>query len=383
MREVIFLLALAGANSGIALRAVEPMLPRLASDFGTSISTTALIISAYAFAYAGSQLLYGPIGDRFGKLRVATLSLLGAALGSLGCALASDIVILGAMRLVTACFASTPVILGMAYIADRVPVAERQPVIARFIIGTISGQALGPAIGGALTDLVGWRGTFAAIGTVFAAVCAILFVCTRAQWDDEKRSPSLGNPLAVHARLLKSSRVRHVVSVGLIETFLFFGAYSFLGAYLKLRFDLSLTMIGAILAGFGIGGVLYALGARRLLMEFGQRGLVLAGGVACFAFYLLAMLTPIWEIFILCTIGLGLAFYLLHNTLQTKASEMAPEMRGSALALYSSGWAMGQALGVAAMGIAVGVTDYGPAIVAFGAGYFALGIWMRRNLDKL
>jgi predicted MFS family arabinose efflux permease len=383
VREIIFLLALASANSGIALRAVEPMLPQLAADFGTSISATALIISAYAFAYAGSQLLYGPIGDRFGKLRVVTLSLAGSALGSLGCALAQDIASLAAMRLATALFASTPVILGMAYIADRVALAERQPVIARFIIGTISGQALGPVAGGVLTDLIGWRGAFAAIGAVFAAVSAILFLRTRALWRDEKRTASLGNPLAIHLQLLESPRVRYVVSTGLIETFLFFGAFSFLGAYLKLRFDLSLSLIGVILAGFGIGGVLYGLGARRLLMEFGQRGLVLGGGVACFAFYTLAMLTPVWQTFIACTIGLGFSFYMLHNTLQTKASEMAPERRGSALALYSSGWAMGQALGVAAMGLAVGIADYGLSIVAFGAGYLALGLWMRRNLQKL
>jgi predicted MFS family arabinose efflux permease len=383
VREIIFLLALASANSGIALRAVEPMLPQLASDFGTSISATALIISAYAFAYAGSQLLYGPIGDRFGKLRVVTLSLMGAALGSLGCALAQDLATLAAMRLVTALFASTPVILGMAYIADRVALAERQPVIARFIIGTITGQALGPAAGGALTDLIGWRGAFAVIGAVFAVVSAILYRRTRAQWDGERRSASLGNPLTVHLRLLESTRVRYVVSVGLIETFLFFGAFSFLGAYLKLRFDLSLSLIGLILAGFGIGGVLYAIGARRLLREFGQRGLVLAGGVACFAFYTLAMLTPVWQTFIVCTIGLGFSFYMLHNTLQTKASEMSPEMRGSGLALYSSGWAMGQALGVAAMGLAIGLADYGAAIILFGAGYFALGWWMRGNLNRL
>jgi predicted MFS family arabinose efflux permease len=383
VREIIFLLALASANSGIALRAVEPMLPQLAADFGTSISATALIISAYAFAYAGSQLLYGPIGDRFGKLRVVTLSLAGAALGSLGCALAQDIASLAAMRLVTALFASTPVILGMAYIADRVALAERQPVIARFIIGTITGQALGPVAGGVLTDLIGWRGAFAVIGAVFAAVSAILFLRTRSLWSEEKRTASLGNPMAIHLRLLESSRVRYVVSVGLIETFLFFGAFSFLGAYLKLRFDLSLSLIGLILAGFGIGGVLYGLGARRLLREFGQRGLVLGGGVACFAFYVLAMLTPAWEPFIVCTMGLGFSFYMLHNTLQTKASEMSPEMRGSGLALYSSGWAMGQALGVAAMGLAVGLADYGPAIIAFGAGYLALGWWMRGNLNKL
>jgi len=126
VRETIFLLALASANSGVALRAVEPMLPRLASDFGESVSATAVIISAYAFAYAGAQLLYGPLGDRFGKLRVVTLSLAGAALASFGCALAEDLATLAAMQFATGLFASTPVMLGMAYIGDRVPAAGRR-----------------------------------------------------------------------------------------------------------------------------------------------------------------------------------------------------------------------------------------------------------------
>jgi hypothetical protein len=44
---------------------------------------------------------------------------------------------------------------------------------------------------------------------------------------------------------------------------------------------------------------------------------------------------------------------------------------------------MGQALGVAAMGLAIGLADYGAAIILFGAGYFALGWWMRGNLNRL
>jgi predicted MFS family arabinose efflux permease len=177
--------------------------------------------------------------------------------------------------------------------------------------------------------------------------------------------------------------VRRVVAVGFVETFIFFGAYSFLGAYLKLRFDLSLTLIGALLAGFGIGGIFYGLMVRRLLMQLGQRGLVLSGGVVCFACYAFAMLTSVWQVFIACTVGLGLGFYMLHNTVQTKATEMAPHSRASALALYSSGWALGQAAGVACMGLAVGLLDYQVPILAFGACYFALGLWMRKNLNRL
>jgi len=359
------------------------MLPRLASDFGVTVSQAAAIISAYAVSYACSQLVYGPLGDRFGKLRVVTLSLVGAALGCFACALAPDIAALAALRLFTGLFASTPVLLGMAYIADRVPAAERQPVIARFIVGTITGQALGPAVGGAATDLLGWRGTFALIGAVYAVVCAILLGRTRGQWAGEKARAFAGHPFAVHLQLLRSSRVRHVVAVGFIETFIFFGAFSFLGAYLKLRFDLSLTAIGAILAGFGAGGILYTLFVKRLLRGLGQRGLVVAGGASAFAAYALAMLTPVPGMFACCTVALGFAFYMLHNTVQVKATEMAPEARATGLALYSAAWALGQAAGVAAMGLAVSVAGYRPPIIAFGACYLVLGLWMRRNLERL
>jgi predicted MFS family arabinose efflux permease len=84
-----------------------------------------------------------------------------------------------------------------------------------------------------------------------------------------------------------------------------------------------------------------------------------------------------------CTIGLGFSFYMLHNTLQTKATEMAPQARGTAVAMYSSAWALGQAIGTAVMGLAVGLGGYAPAIIAFGVGYLALGLWMRGNLNKL
>jgi predicted MFS family arabinose efflux permease len=95
------------------------------------------------------------------------------------------------------------------------------------------------------------------------------------------------------------------------------------------------------------------------------------------------MLTPLWGVFAACTVGLGFAFYMLHNTLQVKATEMAPEARATGLALYSAAWALGQAAGVAAMGLAVSRFDYQAPIIAFGAGYLALGVWMRRNLARL
>ena len=334
MRETIFLLALASATSGIALRVIEPMLPQLAEDFATSISGASTVITAFALAYMVGQLIYGPLGDRFGKLRVVTLSLFGAAAGSAGCALAQDLGSLTALRFLTALFASSPVSLGMAYIGDQVPIAERQPVIARFVAGTIIGQTLGPLVGGFFTDLLGWRGSFLFLGAAFAAVSSVLLLRTGSQWAGSGRAGSGGNPYTVHLRLLAVPRVRYVAAASFANTFFFFGAYSFLGAFLRLKFDLNLTLIGALLAGVGLGSLLYTLVVTRLLHVLGQRGLVAFGGAVCCACYALTVLTPVWEIAIPSVIGMGFSFYMLQNTLQAKASEMAPQARAAGVSTY-------------------------------------------------
>ena len=383
VRETIFLIALASANSGIALRLVEPLLPRLATDFGVSVSIAAAVITAYSLSNAGSQLLCGPLGDRFGKCRVVTLSMMGAAAASFGCVIAWDVTSLAVMRTLTGLFTGSAFTLGMAYIGDRVLLADRQPVIARFVVGTISGQALGPLLGGALTDWIGWRGAFAALGAIFAALSVVLLVRTGTQWADETKQGLPGNPFKAYLEVMRFSRVRTVLAISFLEMFLFFGAYSFLGAFLKQRFDLSLTLIGGILAGYGIGALLYTVVVRRLLLLLGQRSMIVWGGSICFGCYVVMMLTPIWLAAVPCTIALGFAFYMLHNTIQTKATEMSPEARATGVALYSGSWALGQAIGVAAMGVAISLVGFVPGIIVFGAGFFVLALWLRANLDRL
>ncbi len=357
------------------------MLPKLADEFGASVSAASSVITTYAFAYAASLLLQGPLGDRYGKLRVVTIGMACAGIASLGCAVAWDLPSLAALRLLTGMFASASVALGMAYIGDVVPMKERQATIAQFIAGSMLGQMIGPLVGGALTDGVGWRGSFFALGAIFLLVAAVLLVRTHAAWPT-----SAGNafrPLAVYRRLWDRVAMRWLLAVGIAETFFFFGAYAFLGAFLKSRFDVSFTVLGLVLAGFGLGGLAFSLSARGFIRRLGERGMVLAGGVLGAVLFAALVAAPALSWTIPCTIGLGFSFYLIHNTIQAKATEVAPDARGSAVALYATGWALGQALGVAAMGLVVAAGGYAAAIMACGAGFGALGLWLRSNLHRL
>ena len=268
----------------------------------------------------------------------------------------------------------------MAYIGDVVPMEERQATIARFVAGSIFGQTLGPLFGGVLTDWAGWRSTFIALGAAFVLTAAVMFVRTRRHWPAV--GPGRFSPLAVHAGLLARRPVRWLMAIGVAETFFFFGAYVFLGAYLRERYELSFTLIGVILAGYGVGGLAYSA-LVRVLLPLGERLLPLAGGVLGLICFSAIVLSSGWGIAVPSAIGLGFAFYLIHNTVQTKATEVAPDARGSALALYASAWAIGQASGVAAMGVAVAYTGYATAIVAAALGFALLGLWLRYNLRRL
>lgn len=383
MNPTIFLLAIAAANSGLAMRIVEPMLPRLASDFATSVPATAAVISAFALAHAAAQYFHGPLGDRFGKLRVITLLMALSAVAAFGCAAAGDLDSLIAWRFATGLFSSATMTLGMAYVADVAPAATRQPVLARFVSGTIIGQALGPFAGGALTDLFGWRAAFIALGVIFALVAAVLAAGTRAQWPAEPRTLGPLFSPARHLAILRLPRARAVLLSVFIEMTLFYGAFSLLGAMLRERFDLPFTVIGALLAGFGLGGLMYTTAVRWMLARLGQRGCVLAGGLLGAACYLVILATPVWPVVALCTIGLGFAFYAMHNTLQTKATEMAPQSRATGMSLFSMAWAAGQALGAALMGAGVAAFGYAPMIAGFAIAYALLGVGLRARLDRL
>lgn len=374
------LLALGAFVSGVSLRCVEPMLPQLATEFSTSVSAASIIVTAFAIAYAGAVLLQGPLGDRYGKLRVVAIGVALAGAAALGCAAAWDLASLAGMRFLMAIFASAPVALGMAYIGDVVPLEERQATLAHFIGGSIFGQTLGPLFGGVFTDWVGWRSAFVALGCLFLAGAAILVVRTRPEWP--AIGPGRFEPLAVHARLLRRKAVRWLVVVGMAETFFFFGAYVFLGAFLRERFDLSYTAIGLVLAGYGLGGLLYS-SLVRWFLPLGERGLVVAGGLLGCALFTAILFVPDWRYAVPCTVGLGLAFYFMHNTVQMKASEVAPDARGSAIALYACAWAVGQATGVAALGAGVALVGYLPAIFAAAVGFALLGFWLRGNLGRL
>lgn len=378
--RTVLAFALAAFGSGTSQRVMDAMLPGLAAEFDQPLVAVAAVVTAFTLAYAMGQLLFGPAGDRHGKLLVVAWSCVGCCVGALACAFAGSLQLLVAARAAAGLMAAPLVPLAMAWIGDVVPYEHRQPVLARFLIGQILGVSAGQLLGGLAADHLGRRLPFIGLAVVFA-LSAFALMQARKQFPVVQVARLDAHPvrhlLAEFAAVLRVSRARLVLVTVFLEGASVFGALAFFATHLHQRLGLSLTASGASVMGFGVGGLVFALAAPQLVRQLGERGLVLCGG----ALLMLAMLgvafAPGAWLAVPACLAMGVGFYMFHNTLQTHATQMAPTRRGAAVALFALAYFGGQTAGVAAGAVASesmgtgGVIGFAACLAVLVAGSFA------------
>lgn len=348
-RFTIVLLSLAAFASAASMRVTDAMLPRLATQFGVGLAQAATVITVFAVAYGALQVAFGPLGDRFGKLRVISLACFGAALSTLACLLAPGYGTFVTARLVAGGFCGGLIPLSMAWLGDVVPYAERQPVLARFLLGQILGLGGGAAVGGIAAEHAFWRWPFAVLAVWLLAMGLMLVGAARRD-PGPRRAPG-GHFVRDIVGVLASPWARVVVGSVFVEGLVVFGALAFVPTHLHQARGFALSRAGLAMLLFAGGGVIFALGARTVVRRLGEFGLavwgtiLIAAGLALIAWTPRAFVAPVG-----CLLA-GLGFYMLHNTLQTNATQMAPRNRGAGMALFASVYFTGQAIGVALAGL--------------------------------
>jgi predicted MFS family arabinose efflux permease len=361
-------LALAAMASGMSMRHVDPLLPRLARDFGIPLGQASQAITAFAIAYGVAQLMFGPLGDRYGKYRVVAWACAASALTSWLCALAPGHAALVGARLLAGATAAAVIPLSMAWIGDAVPYAQRQPVLAKFLIGQIAGLSIGVWLGGYAAEHWHWRTPFAVVGAVFLSVAIVLQAMRRRLPPQVTAAASAAgtHALARMAGEFRAVLARPWTRVVLLTVFLegvaLWGPFAFVPAHLHLRLGLPLSTAGALMMLFALGGLGFALGSSTLVPRLGEPWLIRCGAGAMTLGMLGVATAPDWLCAVPACFAMGLGFYMMHNTLQTNATQMAAERRGAAVAAFASSFFLGQSTGVALCGLLVGRTGTGPLI---------------------
>jgi MFS transporter, YNFM family, putative membrane transport protein len=187
---------------------------------------------------------------------------------------------------------------------------------------------------------------------------------------------------ADYAAVLSNPFARLILILGFLEGGLAWGAFAYIGANLHQRFGLSFTLVGLTVACFGVGGLIYAGMVRRLVYRVGQSSLPVVGGFLITAAYVVLAFQPIWWLAPLAVTAIGLGFYMFHNTLQTMATSMTPEARGTAVAIFSSALYFGQTAGVAAGALVIDRLGAAPLFLGTAVAFPVLAFWFARELRK-
>lgn len=347
-RRAVTLLSVAAFASAAPARLCDPLLPDLARSFSTTPTAAASVISSFAIAYGLTQAMFGPLGDRLGKYRLIALTTLLSTLGAVGSAVAWSLDALVVARILLGATAAGIIPLAMAWIGDTVHYEQRQATLARFMGGQILGAIGGQFIGGVFADTLGWRWAFAFLASLYLVIGAIVLLESRANPSTHHRhadTPRKGI-IGQAAQVFAQPWARVILSTVFLEGMLVFGALAFVPSYLHERFGLSLTMAGAAMAFFGIGGLTYILAAKHFVRRLGEVGLATGGGILIALGWAMLAWGESWLWALPASYFVGLGFYMLHNTLQTNATQMAPAVRGTAVSLFASSFFLGQSLGV-------------------------------------
>lgn len=374
LRLPLGLLAAAGFLSALGARIVDPLLVVLAQDLQTSVAATSVMVAAFTLPYGLNQLLVGPLGDRFGKLRVLLIALSGYAVFMTACALASGLPALILLRACAGAFSGGLIPTCMAYIGDAVPYQNRQVALSRFLTGVVFAQALAGPLGGIFGEFLGWRGVFLLLGGL-GLIAAVLLCRQLASLPDVRRQDRVFRWQSYHT-MLRHRPARLLLLLTFVEGAWLPGAFPFVAPYLAERFGLSFAAVGLILSAFGLGALFYTHFAPVLLRILGESGLVLVGGFVVAGSLFLALHLDAWPFFIVVQAALGLGYFMLHGVMQARATEMLPEARATAVSTFVFMLFMGQAMGALAMGAYIGTWGYRVAFQVDILGVVALTLFL-------
>jgi YNFM family putative membrane transporter len=381
LNSLILVLGACGFASTFTMRLLDPLVPTLAAEFGRSIAQVAAIATAFSFAYAIGQPFLGPIADSLGKLRTIATCLGALALLSLAVTFAGSFEMLTAVRMVAGIAAGGIIPVAMAAIGDRAPMAERQIMLGRFLVLMIVGQMVGAACSGLVAEHLGWRYVFVMAAGLAAIAGALVLIVLKPRPDARRAPLSFAGALANYGAVFSNPRSKLLYGLVVVEGSLIFGMPPYIAAILQERAGVGPSQAGLVIAGTGLGGIVYGVLTRILVERLGPARMTVMGGIVMGLAYALFSLhfLPWWSAVAIFTLS-GFGFFLMHGTFQAQATELAPTARGSAVALFACALFCGHALGPVLMGAALHVFGTSGAILVFAAGITLLGFVAPRIL---
>jgi predicted MFS family arabinose efflux permease len=378
-RRMILILAVCGFASSFAIRSLDPLIGVIARDLQSDPHTIALLATAFAIPYAFIQPVLGPVGDALGKERIMKICLAVLVATLIASAMTPNAPTLFGLRMMSGAAAGGVIPMVLATIGDRVEMARRQIAISRFLLAVIIGQLSGATLSGFLAGFVGWRGVFW-LSSGLALIGFLAALVGFARSAAPARAFDLSLALANYRKIVGIPRARALFSFVFVEGIVIFGIFPYIAPLLEARGAGGPSEAGLVVAAFAAGGILYSALVAWLLRTLGLAWMLVAAGAFGVLGFAGVAAANHWGLDALAMVALGLSFYMLHNSFQTQVTEVAPQARGSAVALHAFSFFCGQALGPVSLGFGLATLGVAPTMLFGAAAILALGFVAARIL---
>ncbi len=209
------ILGLLSAIGPFAIDMYLPALPAIGQSLGAEVGAVQWSLTAFFLALGVGQLLYGPVSDMLGRKPPLYFGLGLFTLASVGCALATDIDTLVALRFVQGLGAAAGMAIPRAVVRDLHTGTEAARLMSLLMLVFSVSPILAPLAGSALIAVTGWRGVFWAVALAATAGLALVFTTlSETRPASERVQSSLASALHAYGLLLRDRHYLGLVFIG-------------------------------------------------------------------------------------------------------------------------------------------------------------------------
>lgn len=374
-------LALMTALGPLSVDMYLASMPEIGRVMAASAAEVQLTISVYLLGFAGGQIVYGPISDRFGRRPVLLIALGLFTAASLACAAAPSIEALIAARFFQALGGSGSIVIARAIVRDLYSGARAGRELSLMGATMALAPIVAPVIGGGMQAAFGWQASFVALVACGLAISAVIWKLLPETVPPHAVTPvSVASILRGYGEFLVDRRF--VAYLGIIACS-YGGLFAWIsGASFVLQTLYGLSPVGFGIA-FGISSAGYLVGtliATSIVMRIGLGRTIGLGTLAQAAGGLAMVVALVFDVNSATAIAAAIALYLTGLGLATPqamagALSPYPTRAGAASSLFGFIQQSWSALLGAVVGHLLGSTAW-PMVAAVAAmGVLSLIIW--------
>jgi predicted MFS family arabinose efflux permease len=347
--------------------AAAPLIIKISEDLSLSLSSAAISVTAYMLAFGVFTLIFGPLSDRYGKVKIINIAAMGTAIFSMLGALAFNLPSLIFFRAVNGAFGAGIFPVTMALVGQNFDNENRHKALGKVMGLMFLGGATATAIGGILSYFGSWRLVYLFYG-IGELILALIMLKTL---ERDKPVVDKLNFIKAYKEPFTNYQFMILAAIVLFVGFSVFGSFTYTGKLIQELTGYNILIVGLILSLFGVGSVLGGRLAPKLKKTLKNGFLASAGIIGGISLFTLSASKNIWFLS-LALFGFGVAFIFLQSTLISGAQEKLPKMRGTAMSLTSFCMFVGGAVGTNTNSIIM--NEFGISTIFRNTAFVILGV---------